>query len=89
MKFQLPVKFNGTRLRNELSAQGINLPEDLNAITVSDNDLFLDINQEDMEKVEEILANHTGEDLIIEETLENKLAKVGLSIDDLKTALGL
>jgi hypothetical protein len=34
-----------------------------------------------------VLTNHKGDDLIFEETLENKLSKVGLSIADLKAAL--
>ena len=89
MEFTMPKKLNGETLRKELKAEGVVLPEKRNAIVVSGETLFLQIEEKDSEKVQAILASHKGEDLIIEETLDSKLAKVGLSINDLKTALGL
>ena len=88
MEFTLPKKFNGETLRNELKAEDIILPEDKKAITVSGEILILDIDQKDATKVENILANHNGDDIFIEQTVADKLASVGLSIEDLKAALG-
>lgn len=89
MKFDLPSKFNGTRLRNELSLIGIDLPLNNDAISIAENNLFIDIDDKDYDKVIEVLKNHNGNDIVIETTIEQKLASVGLSIDDLKSALGL
>ena len=88
MEFTLPKKFNGETLRNELKAEGIILPENKKAITVSGEVLILDIDEKDATKVQNVLANHNGDDILIEETVADKLASVGLSIEELKTALG-
>lgn len=87
MEFTLPKKFNGETLRNELKAEGIVLPEDKKAITVSGEVLILDIDEKDATKVQNVLANHNGDDILIEQTVAEKLAFVGLSIEDLKAAL--
>jgi hypothetical protein len=87
MEFTMPNKLNGQTLRIELEAVGVILPNEKDAITVSDNVLFLKVDEKDVEKVAGVLTNHKGDDLIFEETLENKLSKVGLSIADLKAAL--
>ena len=87
--FTMPKKLNGQTLRKELAAIGVILPSEKNAIMVSDTNLFLDIDEKDSDKVIEVLKNHNGNDIVIETTIEQKLASVGLSIADLKSALGL
>jgi hypothetical protein len=89
MRFDLPKKFNGTTLRNELAEHQIYLAAEKSAITISENNLFLEIDEKDSDKVIEVLKNHNGNDIVIETTIEQKLASVGLSIADLKSALGL
>ena len=87
--FVKPKSLNGTQLRDELNAGGVAISQDINAITVKGDDLIIDIAETDKTKAETIIAAHIGKDNPIEPTIENKLASVGLSVADLKTALGL
>ena len=50
---------------------------------------LLDISKADVSKTEPIVAAHNGTVIASEPTVVQKLASVGLSIDDLKDALGL
>ena len=88
-QYENQTTVNIETLRKELAAIGVILPSEKNAIMVSDTNLFLDIDEKDSDKVIEVLKNHNGNDIVIETTIEQKLASVGLSIDDLKSALGL
>ena len=90
VKFQKPVNLNGQELRDELRAQGIAISDKRSAISVDENgDLFLEINQKDESKAAGIVANHNGTTMPPEPTLADKLLRVGVNIDDLKSALGL
>ena len=85
IKFNKPEIFNGTQLIAELSAQKINVVG--NPLEYADGSLFLDIDSKDEEKVKVLIASHVGVDTA--PSLDEKLASVGLSVTDLKEALGL
>ena len=82
--FTKPENLNGTELKQELAASGIVIE------SIKDN-LYGTISF-DTDKVSEatsIVAAHNGTTEAPELTISEKLASVGLSIDDLKVALGL
>lgn len=87
IKFNKPENLNGAELLAELNAGGVkitNAPEINGA-----GDFWLDIAAKDKTKAEEILANHNGTIVAPKPTVAQKLASVGLNLDDLKIALGL
>jgi hypothetical protein len=88
IQFTKPAQLNGSQLRDELRAAGVAITDDNNAVsTDGEQNLWLEIADADKVKAQEVVANHVGIDKEI--TLEDKLSSVGLSVADLKTALGL
>ena len=88
--FNKPTNLNGSQLRQELNAGGVSITDDYNSVQVDGNDnLLLDIAETDKSKATLIVAAHNGTVIASEPTLDEKLASVGLSVADLKTALGL
>ena len=97
ISFNKPEKLNGFQLNEELFAAGIKLKKAANPLpnqvyeapSIDGNGvLWLDIEQSDADKATEVVAAHIAKDLE-PKTLQEKLASVGLSLDDLKLALGL
>jgi hypothetical protein len=74
-EYPMPADVNGEQLKNELKAESVYQIE---------NTLYIvgDLSKETIDKA---LAAH----MPTEPTVTEKLASVGLSIDDLKAALGL
>lgn len=90
IEFTKPANLNGAELRNELNANGIAISDDPFSIKLEgDGSLWLDIAEADKAKATSIVAAHNGTVAPIEITIEDKLASVGLSVTDLKAALGL
>jgi hypothetical protein len=89
IKFNKPTNLNGAELRDELRAVGVSISDDPFAVVIENNDLLLDIDEKNQFKANEIVASHNGNVAVIEATIEEKLASVGLSINDLKAALGI
>ncbi len=87
IKFDKPINLNGTELVDELESAGITV-NDLPYVDGND-DLWLDISDANKTQAEQIVAAHNGTVIAPEPTVADKLASVGLSIDDLKDALGL
>lgn len=87
IQFTKPINLNGKELRAELNAGGIvvNQPPLIDA----ENNLWLEIAEEDKAKATPIVAAHNGTTIAAEPTIADKLASVGLSVSDLKAALGL
>ena len=87
IKFTKPVNLNGAELLNELKQAGI----DVIGLPVVDgnNNFWLEIAEADKAKATPIVAAHNGTIIPREPTIEDKLASVGLSVTDLKAALGL
>ena len=90
IKFDKPVNLNGAELIDELAAVGIILDKFKQAPLIDGNgDFWLDIKQADKAKAEAVIAAHNGTTVAPQPTIEDKLASVGLSLPDLKAALGL
>ncbi len=90
IKFDTPAKLNGTQLRTELNAVGVKIASTTGAVSIDGNgDLWLDIATKDENKAKTIVEAHIGIDNVVEPTVEQKLASVGLSVEDLRAALGL
>jgi len=88
IQFTKPAQLNGSQLRDELRAAGVAITDDNKAVsTDGDQILWLEIADADKSKAQEVVANHVVIDK--EPTLEDKLSSVGLSLADLKAALGL
>jgi hypothetical protein len=87
IKFEKPVNLNGSELLAELNAAGISITEA--PVLDGNNDLWLKISNTDKAKAATIVAAHNGQTVAPEPNIEQRLAMVGLSIDDLKAALGL
>jgi hypothetical protein len=75
--FPIPTKINGDQLQNELGATFVYL---------SDKDLVID-SEKTKAEIEAIIATHKPIEPK-EPTVADKLASVGLSIEELKAALG-
>jgi hypothetical protein len=77
-EFAIPVDINGDQLQKELNASILYIVEDKLVIG----------SELSKSAVEEIIAKHKPAP-VVEPTIEMKLASAGLSLDDLKAALGL
>ncbi len=89
IKFDKPANLNGTQLRAELNAAGVEISSKNGAVELDGNgDLYLDIKSADKTKAKAIVDQHIAQPTP-EPTIEQKLASVGLDLGDLKTALGL
>ena len=82
--FPRPINLNGAELKVEFSAAGVSITQ-LNDLL--DGTIQVETNNEI--EAAKIIAAHNGTTVPPEPTIEEKLASVGLSIDDLKAALGL
>ena len=85
--FTRPQNLNGKELLDELAAVGVvveGLPIDDGA-----GNLILNIAAKDEAKAADVVAAHNGTTIALEPTVEQKLESVGLSLTDLKAALGL
>jgi hypothetical protein len=90
LQFSKPQNLNGAELLDELAAVGIILDKYYQAPIIDGEGRFwLDITQADKAKAEVVVAAHNGTTIAPEPTIEDKLASVGLSLSDLKAALGL
>ena len=90
IQFTKPTNLNGTELLAELALVGVTLQNGTEAPFIDGNgDFWLDIKAADEVKAAPIVAAHNGTTIAPETTVADKLASVGLSIDDLKAALGV
>lgn len=86
--FTKPNSLNGTQLRDELNAAGVVIDYSIESVKdTSDGFIHLAIAAKDETKAAGIVAAHVGVDSVIELTLAEKLASVGISLDELKAAL--
>jgi len=87
IQFTQPKNLNGIQLVSELEAAGVKVfdyPE------IDGNGNFrLAVSEADKELTETIVNAHNGITITPELSVTEKLASVGLSINDLKIALGL
>lgn len=86
IKFNKPVSLNGTQLLNELNEAGVTITN--SPLIDGNGEFWLDISEADVSKAQPVVESHIGVDSP-EITIEEKLANVGLNLNDLKNALGL
>ena len=87
VKFDKPKNLNGAELLAELAAGGVVVDDKTSPFIDGDGNFWLDIKQTDEAKAKSIVAAHNGTMVAAVPTLADKLASVGLSIDELKAAL--
>lgn len=87
IKFNKPQNLNGLQLIHELKAAGVSIEKP--PFIDGNGEFWLDINFADKEKAAVVVMNHNGATIAPELTVVEKLASVGLDLDDLKSALGL
>jgi hypothetical protein len=87
IKFDKPVNLNGTELVNELNDAGITI-NDLPYVD-GNSDLWLNISESDKAQAESIVAAHNSTTVAPEPSIQDKLANAGITLDELKVALGL
>lgn len=85
--FNTPKNLNGAELLTELNAAGIKITE--KPLIDGNGNLWLDIADKDKDKAQVVVDAHNGTTIAPEPTIADKLANAGLSLDDLKVALGL
>jgi len=87
IKFIKPTNLNGAELLDELNAAGVTITEP--PFVDGNGDLYLDITNAHAKKAESVVSAHNGTTIAPEPTIDDKLASVGLSLTDLKAALGI
>ena len=87
IQFTKPENLNGTELLAELNAAGVPITKP--PMIDGDGNFWLDIAKKDETKATSIVAAHDGTMIAPEPTVADKLAAAGLSVDELKSALGL
>lgn len=88
IKVDKPASLNGVELRAELRSAGVEITDARDAVFIDDNgDLFLDISTKDKAKADAVISKHIGSQSAPELSLSEKLASIGLSLDELKAAL--
>ena len=88
ISFTKPENLNGKELVEQLNAVGININTKTSPFDDAQGNLLLDIAEADKTKAASIVAAHNGTIAAPEPTVADKLASVGLSIEELKAALG-
>ena len=88
IKFDLPTNFNGEQFCEELKNASISIENKTDLYATSDGVLWLNIETKDTQKAQDVLNAHIPQP-VAEPTVAEKLASVGLNLDDLKAALGL
>ena len=88
IKYDKPSNFEGVQLCEELEAAGISINKETSPLIDGNGHFWLDIKSADTQKAQDVLNKHTPKPRP-EPTIADKLASVGLNINDLKEALGL
>lgn len=87
IQYDKPQNLNGSELLAELQSAGVAI--DSVPLLDADGNLWLDITTKDQTKAKTIVDSHNGTIVSPEPTVADKLASVGLNLDDLKSALGI
>lgn len=87
IKFDKPKNLNGAELLAELADGGVVANDKTSPFIDGDGNFWLDIKTADQAKALAIVAAHNGTIVASVPTIADKLASVGLSVDELKAAL--
>jgi hypothetical protein len=82
--FTKPTNLNGAELKNELAAVGIIVEK---VFDFGDGTIGFETDNESAAQI--VVAAHNGTTVAPEPSVSDKLASVGLNLDDLKAALGI
>ena len=82
--FDKPAQLNGAELKVELSKVGIDVTEIFDFA-----DGTIGFETDDQTKAAKVVKDHKGNTEAKEPTVADKLASVGLNLDDLRAALGI
>ena len=85
IQFIKPTNLNGAELLDELNAAGVSITEP--PFVDGNGNLYLEIADIHAKRAEAIVSAHDGTTVSPELTIADKLASVGLSIDELKAAI--
>ncbi len=88
IRFSKPENFEGVQFCNELETAGVLINRETSPFIDGNGDFWLDIDAKDTSKAQQVLDAHKPKPRP-EPTVAEKLASVGLDLDDLKSALGL
>jgi hypothetical protein len=92
IQFNKPINLNGEELITELELAGVSvIADDRNVkapVIDGDGNFWLNISPSDEVTAMSVVAAHTGTVVTPEPTITDKLASVGLSIEELREALG-
>lgn len=88
IKFKKPELLDGAQLCDELEQVGVSINRQTSPFIDGNGDFWLDIDLADTQNAQDVLNKHIPKPRP-EPTIAEKLASVGLSIDDLKAALGI
>jgi hypothetical protein len=86
IQFNKPTNLNGTELLAELNAAGVAITQP--PFDDAAGNIWLEIAESDKDKATPIVAEHNGTTVAPEPTVAEKLASVGLSLEELREALG-
>jgi len=86
ISFDIPKELNGTQLCDELEAAGVFINRDTSPLIDGNGVFWLDIASKDTQKAQDVLNAHVPKPAP-EPTIADKLASVGLSLDELKSAI--
>ena len=87
IKFNKPKNLNGAELLQQLNNNGVEITQP--PLIDGNGDFWLDIAVADEAKAQTVVAAHNGTTVAPEPTVADKLANAGLTVEDLKAALGL
>jgi hypothetical protein len=90
IKLNKPTNLNGTELRQQLNTAGVTISNEPSAVKAdNEGNLWLDIATKDEAKAKSVVEAHNGTIIAPEPTVADKLANAGLTVEDLRAALGL
>ena len=87
IKFNKPKNLNGAELLQQLNNNGVEITQP--PLIDGNGDFWLDIAVKDEAKAQTVVEAHNGTTVAPEPTVADKLANAGLTVEDLKAALGL
>ena len=87
IKFNKPKNLNGAELLQQLNNNGVEITQP--PLIDGNGDFWLDIAVKDETKAQTVVEAHNGTTVAPEPTVADKLANAGLTVEDLKAALGL
>jgi hypothetical protein len=87
IKFNKPINLNGAELLQELNNAGVVISRP--PLIDGNGDFWLDVLEEDEAVAANIVETHNGTTVAQEPAIQDKLIAAGLTIDELKQALGL